>query len=847
MQNFRIKNFLKSIIRWEVLIFIITFGIIIFTRTWNLFNFPYYENDEGTYMSQAWAITDLNKLSPYTYWYDHSPLGWILLGIFSYMIGGYNTFGNAVNTGRVVILIMHLITCLYIILSMKKITKHQYAPYITVLFFTLIPTVHYFQRRVLLDNIMVMFIAMSLYYVIDKKITLTKTIISGFLFGLAILSKESAVVFFPIYLILLATGLDIKNRFLGIFSWISFAFITGFTYILMALLKTELLPSTDKVSLLNSLLFQSSRGTGLPFWVEKSDFRDALIQISNKDYFSNFIIPLTIFTVYLYVLLFKTKNRIHVSLISMFTIYLAFLMRGKIVLEFYFLPLILPLSMTIGLLYDDLVNILRFSGEYQKLKVKFVQLLAFSISVFLIISPQYILNTEAFSLDQAVKYNQTMEWFYQNVDKEAKIMIDYGLYPNFRLPKDKSKTYPNADWYWKADFDKEIKSDKLDNQPLNIDYIHLTSQYLSNIERGDIPFSLKAFNESKRVYRNTDTRLISEVYKVIKDKDLIVNNTWNNYKKKFIKDNFVIDNRTLQTDPRNHADALKLSLLFNDKDTFEKLYEGFLDKFYVPNYLVLSNDPNFTTNSDINVNFIGVLIEGFKKFKIKGADIIAENLIENLWNNRVKEIKGNYYLIDENINNENYSIAISGYKPHYFTLFNQYSSHNWTKLSNDYLNTINQTTKIYILPPNYFLINTDGQITIALNQDNGNGSNFGYLSYRIFLNLYEKILTKPLNVSEKQFLTNHKYFIESEYKKNNIIASSYNIFGKPVHNYQTQATDASFMAFLDMQDSKVKGKFWREKFIERIDIDRNTFEDEENLNNQTSFLLYLKLREKNKL
>ena len=36
-------------------------------------------DDEGTYASQAWSVTHLRALAPYTYWYDHPPLGWLVL------------------------------------------------------------------------------------------------------------------------------------------------------------------------------------------------------------------------------------------------------------------------------------------------------------------------------------------------------------------------------------------------------------------------------------------------------------------------------------------------------------------------------------------------------------------------------------------------------------------------------------------------------------------------------------------------------------------------------------------------------------------------------------------------
>ena len=59
----------------------------------NMFNFPYYESDEGTYTSQAWAVVTEGTLAPYTYWYDHPPLGWLVIaGWFSILPDSYFAF-----------------------------------------------------------------------------------------------------------------------------------------------------------------------------------------------------------------------------------------------------------------------------------------------------------------------------------------------------------------------------------------------------------------------------------------------------------------------------------------------------------------------------------------------------------------------------------------------------------------------------------------------------------------------------------------------------------------------------------------------------------------------------------
>ena len=74
----------------------------------NMFHFPYYESDEGTYVSQAWAVVHQGKLSPYTYFYDHSPAGWIQLAAWAKLTGGFHAFGPAINSGRVLMLLMRM-------------------------------------------------------------------------------------------------------------------------------------------------------------------------------------------------------------------------------------------------------------------------------------------------------------------------------------------------------------------------------------------------------------------------------------------------------------------------------------------------------------------------------------------------------------------------------------------------------------------------------------------------------------------------------------------------------------------------------------------------------------------
>src|SRR5258708_3812600 len=68
-------------------------------HAYNLFNFPRYELDEGTYMSNAWAITQ-GMLSPYPYGYGHPPLAWIQIAAWIKLTGVY--FPSAMRSTVVV-------------------------------------------------------------------------------------------------------------------------------------------------------------------------------------------------------------------------------------------------------------------------------------------------------------------------------------------------------------------------------------------------------------------------------------------------------------------------------------------------------------------------------------------------------------------------------------------------------------------------------------------------------------------------------------------------------------------------------------------------------------------------
>ncbi len=81
------------------------------THGYNLFNYPLYVTDEGIYIQQAWSVLREARLSPYTYFYDHAPAGWLAIASWVALLPAqFQTFGSAIDTGRALMLVVHLVS-----------------------------------------------------------------------------------------------------------------------------------------------------------------------------------------------------------------------------------------------------------------------------------------------------------------------------------------------------------------------------------------------------------------------------------------------------------------------------------------------------------------------------------------------------------------------------------------------------------------------------------------------------------------------------------------------------------------------------------------------------------------
>jgi hypothetical protein len=213
-------------------------------------------DDEGTYVSQAWAVMEWRALAHYTYWYDHPPFGWITMAGYMWVTDALQRLPTAVTAGREVMIWAKVISAAMMYLLARRLGMRRLAAAGAVLLFGLSPLGVVFQRMVFLDNLAVMWTLAALALAASPKRSLAASTGSAICFGLAVLTKETTAVLFPALLLLLWQHTSPETRRYRISLFLTVLAGLTFTYPLYALLKNELLEGPGHVSLVWAVKWQ---------------------------------------------------------------------------------------------------------------------------------------------------------------------------------------------------------------------------------------------------------------------------------------------------------------------------------------------------------------------------------------------------------------------------------------------------------------------------------------------------------------------------------------------------------------------------------------------------------------
>lgn len=470
------------------------------THAVNMLRFPFYDNLEGINMANAWSILYEGSLSPYTYNYNNPPMGWVLLAV-AVAFGSVIPIPETIlSLGRVFMLVVHVLTVLMIYGVARKFRLSASFAIIAVGLFSLSPLVTILQRRILVENLMTLWVLISLYYALGYGRTLLHYSVSAFALGMAFLTHVAALSFFPaIFYVVIKQSFSAHRRFvLALWLGIVISLFLGFP--LQALLKDELLPpgvffggSHPHVSFYEMQSVQFERISAQEFLRNDSSFMFNLNRwMSFEEAASDpgfIVVGLSSAALVLVLAIFwRPHLRPLALLIVLYGLHLATMNR---LFDPGIVPLLPWLAISIGIAAHAIGQLIDRHIPHRTIcySLSSVIVILF-VSVF---SWTYVHRTDLYRADQTSMQFDAVSWVSQYAPPESLIVTDSYAFVDLR------RRFPNTHYYWVVDEDPQVRDEIMDDNWCNIDFLLTTPQMLADMEVNHLQLSLTAHRGSVRL------------------------------------------------------------------------------------------------------------------------------------------------------------------------------------------------------------------------------------------------------------------------------------------------------------------------------------------------------------
>ncbi|HWF34152.1 MAG TPA: glycosyltransferase family 39 protein [Solirubrobacteraceae bacterium] len=219
-------------------------------------HYPTFADDEGTYVAEAWAALAHGQLSHYTYWYDHPPLGWLQLAYLTSVLGGLVKGAGAVATARSLMLLPALATAALLYVLGRRLGLARPFAALAVVLLVCSPLGLTSLRQIYLENFALPWLLAAFVLAASPSRRLWAFAASGACFAVAVLSKETMLLFGPGLVLAIVHHADRRTRSFCLTAFFSAFVLIGVGYPLYALLKGELLPGRGHVSLAQAAVWQ---------------------------------------------------------------------------------------------------------------------------------------------------------------------------------------------------------------------------------------------------------------------------------------------------------------------------------------------------------------------------------------------------------------------------------------------------------------------------------------------------------------------------------------------------------------------------------------------------------------
>jgi len=671
---------------WSNLITLALVCVAALVHSYNMFGFPLYLGDEGIYMAQAYAVAKLGSITPYAYWYDHAPAGWILIALWTMVTGGFHTFGTAIDSGRTLMLLLHIVSLVLLFRIVLHLTGNNLAAAIGGLCYALSPLTVVYGRMVLLDNIMIVFVLAGTLLLVNYDGLLWRLFVGSLLIGIGVLSKESAMALLPVLIIGVWTLTHAQHRPFARGVWLFGALATISLYPLYAALRGELLNFSfssplngdgSGVTLLGAVLWQVGRSGGAP-WDPQSDFMRVVTGswLARDPWLLGVGLVATLWN------LARGDGRTRL-IAGLGLVACLSLMRGGPVLEFYIIGVLPFLALNVGLAAARIADLTRMPG----------MLLALLIGVGVLGVSNLNRQNEIFTLNMTTTQRQALAWVRQHVPADAQIVIDDDLWVDLRDGPPGQPSFPGAHSHWKVANDPAVYRELFNNDWRNIDYLITTPGLEEIFKQNPEKLPYQAWSNSTPVARFNvgdaaiEVRRVNHAGIAVKD---TVRAGYASFVASYVQDGRVVG-AGAYTDVRDQTSAMLMAVWHNDQPTFDALWAWAQLRLQAPEgHLLHTNEPGIAlhTYADANAEAALALLLAERRWNDASYGREGLRIARALWERCVVEIDGRPYLAagDWAIEADRFIFAPGSFVPYAIRMFAEVDTERnwWWLLDNTY-------------------------------------------------------------------------------------------------------------------------------------------------------------------
>jgi hypothetical protein len=465
--------------RLSLAILIGLLAVIGVVNAWNLHGWPGRINDdEATYVAQAWAMVARGDIAHYTYWYDHPFLGWAMIAGYAWVTDGFDRTPSAIMVGREFMVVTLLVSCAFLFLLARRLGFHRATAAVTVLLFGLSPLAVYFHRMVFLDNLATMWILAAFAVAASPRRSLGAAFGSAVCMAGAALTKETIAILLPALVWLLVQHTDRRTRV-----WNVSVFFTTFaalvaSYPIYALLKNELLPGEGHVSLGWAIWWQLFGRSGSGSLLDTDSATFSLAK-SWTDIDPWLLLPGVLLIPF--GLAVRRLRPIALALL----IQVVIMLRGGY-MPFAYVIALLPFA---ALLVGGALSCVRLAAPARGggadaaaagnaalprwwRRAGRVPVAAAAAAFALFVAPAWVgtLRDQS-TVDGDAGSRAATRWVVEHVPRDAVVVTDDYIWMDLTLAG-----FHNPVWLWKVDQDPEVMREKLPHGTASIDYIVMAGQ-----------------------------------------------------------------------------------------------------------------------------------------------------------------------------------------------------------------------------------------------------------------------------------------------------------------------------------------------------------------------------------